>query len=192
MKFCAFYLRKISPLKICTLIATARALIQLSDSRVNLRRHGLCSKISRRGSLPSKIQLCKISKFYGTNSTAQNFTRLRNTKIAKLIRIEKFWNFGILKFGGVKIYPCGTEFYRSNFTAQNSSAQNLPPKFSPQFKISKFQATKFYTEEFHVPIGTKYLLPELRIKFCALKFQAIKFYAAKFHRQNFMSQNPAP
>ncbi|WP_299084003.1 hypothetical protein [uncultured Campylobacter sp.] len=72
------------------------------------------------------------------------------------------------------------------------TAQNLPPEFSPQFKISKFQATKFYTEEFHVPIGTEYLLPEPRIKLCALKFQAIKFYATKFHRQNFMSQNPAP
>ena len=118
--------------------------------------------------------------------------RSRNTKFAKLIWITKSWNFRILKFGGVKIYPRGTEFYRSNFTAQNSSAQNLPPKFSPQFKISKFQATKFYTEEFHVPIGTKYLLPEPRIKFYALEFRAIKFYATKFHRQNFMPQNPAP
>lgn len=146
MKFCAFYLRKISPLKICTLIATARALIQLSDSRVNLRRHGLCSKISRRGSLPSKIQLCKISKFYGTNSTAQNFTHLRNTKIAKLIRIEKFWNFGILKLGGVKFIRAARNFaaqisrrktpqhkiYRQNLARnlkfQNSKPRNFIPK----------------------------------------------------------------
>ena len=54
------------------------------------------------------------------------------------------------------------------------------------------QIAKFYAEEFHVPIGTKYLLPEPRIKFYALKFQAIKFNATKFHRQNFMSQKPAP
>jgi len=113
--------------------------------------------------------------------------RSRNTKFAKLVQIAKFCNFGILKFGGVKIYPRDTEFYRSNFTVQSSSAQNLPPKFSSQFKISKFQAAKFYAEEFRVPIGTEYLLPEPRIKFYALKFQA-----AKFHRQNFMSQNPAP
>nr|WP_315004542.1 hypothetical protein [uncultured Campylobacter sp.] len=116
--------------------------------------------------------------------------RSRNTKFAKLVQIAKFCNFGILKFGGVKIYPRGTEFCRSNFTAQNSSAQNLPPKFSPQFKISKSRVAKFYAEEFHVPIGTKYLLPEPCIKFYALKFQVIKFYIAKLHRQNFMSQNP--
>ena len=85
--------------------------------------------------------------------------RLRNTKFAKLVRIAKFLNFGILKFGDVKIYPRGTEFYRLNFTAQNSAAQNLPIEFSSQFKISKFQAAKFYAEEFRVPIGTKYLLP---------------------------------
>nr|WP_314441677.1 hypothetical protein [uncultured Campylobacter sp.] len=93
---------------------------------------------------------------------------------------------------GVKIYPRGTEFYRSNFTAQNSSAQNLPLEFSSQFKISKSHVAKFYAEEFHAPIGTEYLPPEPRIKLYALKFQVIKFYATKLHRQNFMSQNPAP
>jgi len=116
-------------------------------------------------------------------------TKYKNCEAYSNNKILKFRNFKIWR---CKIYPRGTEFYRLNFTAQNSSAQNLPLEFSSQFKISKFRAAKFYTEEFHVPIGTEYLPLEPRIKFYASKFQAIKFYAVKLHRQNFMSQNPAP
>ena len=106
------------------------------------------------------------------------FTKYKICEASSNSEILKFRNFKIWR---CKIYSRSTEFYRSNFTAQNSSAQNLPPEFSPQFKISKSHAAKFYAEEFHAPIGTEYLLPEPGIKFCALKFQVIKFYATKFH-----------
>ncbi|WP_298082621.1 hypothetical protein [uncultured Campylobacter sp.] len=88
--------------------------------------------------LLSKIRLCKISKFAAKISRRRIFYAFTKYKICEArsnSEILKFRNFKIWRY---KIYPRDTEFYRSNFTAQNSSAQNLPPEFSPQFKISKF------------------------------------------------------
>jgi len=55
------------------------------------------------------------------------FTKYKNCEAHSNSEILKFRNFKIWR---CKIYPRGTEFYRSNFTAQNSSAKNLPPEFS--------------------------------------------------------------
>ena len=171
-------------------------------SRLNLSLDGTVASIYAATSFAVKFlsaEVCRVKfGFVKFQNFAAKIPRRRIFYVSTKYKIcEARSNSEILKFRNFKIwrckiYPRGTEFYRSNFTAQNFMAQNLPLEFSSQFKISKFQATKFYAEEFHVPIGTKYLLPEPCIKFYALKSQVIKFYIAKLHRQNFMLQNPAP